>query len=115
VHQGVAREDDGLRFFECRLARFRHSRSNPCERDRVLQARGRTEVRPSSGSWAPGVDRTVEKISAWARWVVVKGKGKGNGKEVQLWFVSDGNGFQIVRFSDNFKAQYKELFEDSDD
>src|SRR5205807_10429708 len=41
----------------------------------------RTRVMPASGSWAPGVDRTVDKIAHWARWVVVdKGKGKGNGK-----------------------------------
>jgi hypothetical protein len=68
----------------------------------------RTEVRPSSGSWAPGVDRTVDKISGWARWVVA---GNGNGTELELWTVSDGNGFQILRFTDNFKAQHKDLFE----
>jgi hypothetical protein len=39
----------------------------------------RTEVRPSSGSWAPGVDRTVDKIAGWARWVVA-GNGKGDDK-----------------------------------
>jgi hypothetical protein len=86
----------------------------------------RTEVRPGSGSWAPGVDRTVDKISGWARWVVAgkgngnragnnsngQGAGNGNGTELQLWTVSDGNGFQILRFTDNFKAQNKDLFQE---
>src|SRR5437763_11349235 len=94
----------------------------------------RTEVRPSSGSWAPGVDRTVDNIAGWARWVVAgKGKGQGNGNgngqgngngngqgngngngtELELWTVSDGNGFQIRRFADTFKKDNKDLFEDS--
>ena len=70
----------------------------------------RTEVRPASGSWALGVDRTVDKIAGWARWV----KGKGHDK-LQLWTVSDGNGFQVLRFTDNFKARHKDLFEDDSD
>src|SRR5438552_16703575 len=72
----------------------------------------RTKVVPASGSWAAGVDRTVEKISGWARWVVA---GKGKGPEPQLWTVSDGNGFQILRFTENFKAQHKDLFQDADE
>src|SRR2546426_1808514 len=70
----------------------------------------RTKVLPASGSWAAGVDRTVEKISGWARWV----KGKGHDK-LELWTVSDGNGFQVLRFTDNFKARHKDLFEDDSD
>ena len=75
----------------------------------------RTEVRPSSGSWAPGVDRTVDKIAGWARWVVAGNSqdNNSNGTELELWTVSDGNGFQILRFTDNFKAQHKDLFENS--
>jgi len=94
----------------------------------------RTKVLPASGSWAMGVDRTVDKIAHWAHWVVVdKGKGKdkdkdngkdkdkdngngngddhGNSSEVQLWIVSDGHGLQVLRFSNRFVAQHKELFE----
>ncbi len=85
----------------------------------------RTRVLPSSGSWAPGVDRTVDKIAHWVRWVVAgEGKGNGNvngrgnvngnGTELELWTVSDGHGFQVLRFTDNFKAHNKDLFEDSD-
>jgi hypothetical protein len=74
----------------------------------------RTEVRPSSGSWSPviaGLDRTVDKIAGWARWVVVE-NGNGN-NEVQLWTVSDGNGFQILRFTGNFMAQHQDLFQNA--
>ncbi len=83
----------------------------------------RTEVRPGSGSWKPGADRTVDKIAGWARWVVAgkgngnsagnnsngQGAGNGNGTELQLWTVTDGNGFEILRFTDNFKAQHQDL------
>jgi hypothetical protein len=68
----------------------------------------RTEVQPSSGSWAPGVDRTVDKIAHWARW-------RKHGRELHIWTVSDGNGFQVLRFTDHFKARHKNLFESSDD
>ena len=67
-----------------------------------------------SCSRAPGVDRTVDKIAHRVRWVVAgKGKGDGNGTELELWTVSDGNGFQILRFTDSFKEHKKDLFEDS--
>ena len=84
----------------------------------------RTKVLPASGSWATGVDRTVDKIAHWVRWVVPgQGNGNENGNrnrnrdaaEVQLWTVSDGHGFQVLRFADNFKKLHKDLFEDSDD
>jgi hypothetical protein len=92
----------------------------------------RTRVLPASGSWAAGVDRTVDKIAHWVRWVVVgKGKGQdkatqnGNGKgngvgggpgnsaDIQLWTVSDGHGFQVLRFAKSFTAQHKDLFKDT--
>ena len=100
----------------------------------------RTRVLPASGSWATGVDRTVDKIAHWQRWLKAKqndngdgnsqgenGNGQGNGNnngqgdengngaELQLWTVSDGHGFQVLRFTDNFKKNNRDLFEDSDD
>jgi hypothetical protein len=42
-----------------------------------------------------------------------QGNGNGNGPELELWTVSDGNGFQILRFTHNFKAQHKDLFQDA--
>lgn len=49
----------------------------------------------------------MEKISGWVRWR------KDDDGELQLWTVSDGNGFQVLRFTDNFKARHGDLFEDS--
>jgi hypothetical protein len=80
----------------------------------------RTRVLPASGSWATGVDRTVDKIAHWVRWVVV-GKGNGNGvgggngnsADIQLWTVSDGHGFQALQFTKRFTAQHKDLFADT--
>jgi hypothetical protein len=37
------------------------------------------------------------------------------GRETQIWFVSDGNGFQVVRFTDAFTALHKDLFKDAAD
>jgi hypothetical protein len=100
----------------------------------------RTKVLAASGSWAMGVDRTVDKIAHWVRWVVVdkdndrgngndrdynkdngkengndrdNGKGPGRGREVQLWTVSDGHGFQVLSFSNGFEAQHRDLFSDT--
>jgi hypothetical protein len=96
----------------------------------------RTRVLPASGSWdartvnGQGIDRTVDKIAHWVRWVVVK-KGKGNDKakhdnngngvgggpgnsaDIQLWTVSDSHGFQVVQFSKSFTAQHQDLFENT--
>jgi hypothetical protein len=90
----------------------------------------RTRVLPASGSWAPGVDRTVDKIAHWVRWVVVGkgedkakhngngngnavGGGPGNSADIQLWTVSDGHGLQVLRFTKSFTAQHKDLFENT--
>ena len=95
----------------------------------------RTRMLPASGSWRQGVDRTVDKIAHWARWVVVKkqdkakhngngqgqnnnnqgngngvGGGPGNSADIQIWTVSDAHGFQVLRFSKSFTAQHKDLF-----
>jgi len=64
----------------------------------------RTAFLPSSGSWAEGVDRTVDKIAHWVRW-------RKHGRELHIWTVSDGHGFQVLRFTDHFKAHDKDLFE----
>ena len=66
----------------------------------------RKAFRPSSGSWVPGADRTVDKVAAWVRWRKV-------GNDWELWFVSDGNGFQIVRFANSFMAHNSSLFQGS--
>jgi hypothetical protein len=74
----------------------------------------RKAVLPGSGSWAPGVDRTVDKISGFPRFRTISVPGT-RARELQIWFVSDGNGFQVVRFTDAFTAQHKELFQSPGD
>src|SRR4030095_1956260 len=46
----------------------------------------RTAFLPGSGSWSPGVDRTVEKQAGLARFVKVKAR---KGHELNLWIVGD--------------------------
>jgi len=93
----------------------------------------RARVLPASGSWAPGSDRTVDKIAHWVRWFKRNGsederdddgrhRGRdghdnrnGNRSELELWTISDGHGFQILRFTDHFKAHHADLFQDSDE
>ena len=70
----------------------------------------RTAFLPGSGSWSPGVDRTVEKQAGLARFVKVPAA-DGHGRELHLWIVGDGNGFQVLRFSNEAKARHKDLFE----
>jgi hypothetical protein len=56
---------------------------------------------PGSGSWSPGVDRTVEKQAGLARFVEGRAA-DGKGHELNIWIVGDGNGFQVLRFTDEF-------------
>src|SRR5260370_4989851 len=58
----------------------------------------RTAFLPGSGSWSPGVDRTVEKQAGLARFVKVPAA-DGKGHELNLWIVGDAGGFQVLRFS----------------
>jgi hypothetical protein len=43
------------------------------------------------------------------------GKPHGNGNELELWTVSDGNGFQILRFTEKFKTENEDLFQGGDE
>jgi hypothetical protein len=61
----------------------------------------RTAFLPGSGSWSPGVDRTVEKQAGLARFVKVPAA-DGKGHELNLWIVGDAGGFQVLRFTDDF-------------
>ena len=114
-------QNAGLRVFDV---------SNPTQPKEIAYWKSgapRTRMLPASGSWRQGVDRTVDKIAHWPRWVVVnqgngddkaKGHGSGNGvgggpgnsADIQLWTVSDGHGFQVLQFSKSFTAQHKDLF-----
>jgi hypothetical protein len=59
----------------------------------------RTAFLPGSGSWKPGVDRTVEKQAGSARFVKVP-VADGKGQELNLWIVGDAGGFLVLRFTD---------------
>jgi len=77
----------------------------------------RTAFLPGSGSWAPGGDITVEKQAGLPRFVKARAA-DGKGHELNLWLVGDGNGFQVLRFTDDFlktqrgKAVHAEAMKD---
>ena len=67
-----------------------------------------------------GVDLTVDRIAGYAHFQKVfpgnrNGYGNGNRTELEIWTVSDGNGLQVLRFTDNFRALHKDLFDDAGD
>jgi len=64
----------------------------------------RTAFLPGSFTWSPSADRTADRTAGTPRFVKV-------GDELNLWTVSDGNGFQVLRFTSNFKARYKDVFD----
>ena len=70
----------------------------------------RTAFLPASGSWSAGVDRTVEKEAGLPHFQKVPAA-DGKGRELQLITIGDGNGVQILRFSNGFKSLHKDLFE----
>jgi hypothetical protein len=74
----------------------------------------RTAFLPGSASWAPGRDRTVDRIAGFPRFHKVPANGT-HGRELQIWFVSADNGFQVVCFTNAFKVHQKDLFENSGD
>ncbi len=86
----------------------------------------RTAFLPGSLLWSPGADRTMDRLAGYPRFYTrVPGNGKangigngigqgnGNGTQLEIWVVSSDNGFQILRFTDDFKARHRDLFEDS--
>jgi len=62
----------------------------------------RTAFLPGSFTETPGADRPADRTAGTPRFVKV-------GDELNLWTVSDDNGFQVLRFTDNFKTQYKDV------
>ena len=87
--------DAGLRVFDIRDP-FR-----PKEIAYYKPGAARTAHLPGSGSWGPGADRTVDRIAGLPR--IVR-----HGQELHIWFVSDDNGFQIVRFTDRVRDVFKD-------
>jgi hypothetical protein len=106
----------GLRVFDIRDLR------HPREIAYYKPPAPRTAFLPGSGSWSPGVDLTVDRIAGYPRfhWVDQnhdrehdRNSNRGRHEpELQIWTVSDGNGFQVLRFTDSFKESHRDLFED---
>jgi len=69
-----------------------------------------TDFLPGSGSWAPGINATFDKVAGYMRFKKVPANNE-HGRELQLWFGSDGQGLQILRFSNQFQATNKALFQ----
>ena len=103
-------QQGGLRVFDIR------DLSRPKEIAYYKSPAMRTAFLPGSGSWSPGVDRTTDRTAGYPRWVKVPAN-EEHGRELHIWFVSDANGFQIVRFTNDFlereKSLQKGLFADS--
>ena len=97
------------RFQTCRLASFRHSRSIPPKE--IAYCKPPACGRLSFPDQVAGHRALIEPwtVAGYARFVKVPAN-EEHGRELQLWSVSDGNGFQVLRFTDHFKAQYRRIF-----
>ena len=73
--------------------------------NRVLEAGGSAHSLPARLLHvSPSADRTADRTAGTPRFVKV-------GDEINLWTVSDGNGFQVLRFTPHFKGRYKDVFD----
>jgi LVIVD repeat len=112
----------GLRVFDIR------DLSHPKEIAYWKPGAVRTAFLPGSLLWNPIADRTMDRVAGYPRFFIRNpgngkangngngnGEGNGNGAQLELWIVGADNGFQILRFTDTFKALHKDLFDDSGD
>jgi hypothetical protein len=104
----------GLRVFDIR------DLSHPREIAYYKPRARRTEVRPGSVFWGPqyanGGDRTTDQTPSKVRFRKHRGdQGEKDRGELELWFTSEDNGFQIVRFTNGILKGLKEPNEDDDD
>lgn len=93
-------EQAGLRVFDIRD--LHHPKEIAYWKPRAL----RKAFLPGSFTWSPDADRTADRTAGTPRFVKV-------GDEFHLWTVSDGNGFQVLRFTANFKTQYKDVLREA--
>jgi hypothetical protein len=82
--------DGGLRVFDIR------DPYRPKEVAYYKPPAQRTAFLPGSFLWASGADRTVDHTPTQVRWHKYRG-------EIHLWFASQDNGFQIVRFTKSIR------------
>src|SRR5262249_8290558 len=76
----------------------------------------RTAFLPGSGIWTPDRDRTMDRLPGDPRFFQVPAH-EEHGRGLAPLDVSNDNGFQVLRFTDDFmereKSLKKSLFEDS--
>ena len=89
-------KESGVRVFDVR------NPARPVEIGYYKPPGRRTEVRPGSGfTTAGGANRTAD-------WVI--NVPRFDRERNEIWFMSQDNGLQIVRFTDRFRAARKDLF-----
>jgi hypothetical protein len=105
-----------LRFSPDQSRQINHLPAGRCFGEGQARAAPRTAFLPGSGSWAPGRDSTFDKVAGYMRFHEVVPANEHakemHGRQLELWFVSDGNGFQILRFT---KPIHELLGKDKDD
>ncbi|HTI63980.1 MAG TPA: hypothetical protein VL524_10715, partial [Gemmatimonadaceae bacterium] len=85
-----------------------------------------TAFLPGSLLWNPNANRTMDRVAGYPRFFIRNpghgkangvgngiGEGNGNGAQLELWLVGADNGFQIVRFEDQFRSAHKDLFDEA--
>jgi hypothetical protein len=85
-----------------------------------------TAFLPGSLLWNPNANRTMDRVAGYPRFFIRNpghgkangvgngiGDGNGNGAQLELWLVGADNGFQIVRFEDQFRSAHKDLFDEA--
>jgi hypothetical protein len=107
----------GLRVFDIR------DLSHPKEIAYWKPGAVRTAFLPGSLLWNSTADRTMDRVAGYPRFYTrVPGNDYGNDygnrngnhrPELEIWIVGADNGFQVLRFTDSFKALNKDLFDDA--
>lgn len=85
-----------------------------------------TAFLPGSLLWNPTANRTMDRVAGYPRFFIRNpgngkangngngngiGEGNGNGAQLELWTVGADNGFQILRFEDQFQSTHKDLLD----
>ena len=107
----------GLRVFDIR------DLSHPKEIAYYKPPAMRRAFLPGSSIWTSSADRTMDRLAGYPRFYTRVpgngnangvgngiGQGNGNGTQLEIWVVSADNGFQILRFTDQFQHAHKDLF-----
>jgi hypothetical protein len=85
-----------------------------------------TAFLPGSLLWNSIANRTMDRVAGYPRFFIRNpgkgkangngngiGEGNGNGAQLELWVVGADNGFQILRFEDQFRSANKDLLDEA--